>query len=586
MTSTKNPFAHFGLEKSILSAISDLGYESATPVQEQGIPILLNGEDLLAQAQTGTGKTATFALPILSSLDFTVRTPQAMIIVPTRELAIQVAEAFQGYAKHVKGFLVAPIYGGQDFGIQLRSIKRGAQVIVGTPGRLMDHLRRKTLPLDALKTVVLDEADEMLKMGFVDDVEWILGQIEHPHQTALFSATLPASIQKIAQRYLKDAKKIQIKANVDAVETIEQCYVTVSNRNQKLDVLTRLLEVEENQAVIIFTRTKNESTELAERLQARGYGAAALNGDMSQAAREKTINRLKKGDLDILIATDVAARGIDVERVTHVINYDIPYDVESYVHRIGRTGRAGRSGKAILFVTPREMRLFNDIERYTKKPIKRIEPPSLKVIREKRVAQLNEKIMAAIREKEKQIAPYIEIVMGLAEKESCTAQDIAAALMFLNEEEVAAPDSFSASSSSEGSRDRNRDRGDRGRGDRGRNDRGDRRDRGGDRRPEGRPEGFARKKFGSSSGSSNRKGAPNDAHKSAGFVRSERPERSERTEKNGNYARPERTEKSASYAPRGERPERSERNDRGDRSASKPAFPKDDKPRRERAWKK
>lgn len=433
MSSTKNAFAHFGLEKSIVLALSDLGYEKATPIQEQGIPVLLNGEDLLAQAQTGTGKTATFALPILSQLDHSLRAPQALILAPTRELAIQVAEAFQSYAKHIKNFSVTPIYGGQDFGTQLRSLKRGSQVIVGTPGRLMDHMRRRTLPLDALKTVVLDEADEMLKMGFVDDVEWILNQLTQPHQTALFSATLSPSIQKIAQRYLKNAKKIHIKSQTNTVEAIEQCYVTVSNRHQKLDVLTRFLEIEDNQAVIIFTRTKTESTELAEKLQARGHSAAALNGDMSQQAREKTINRLKKGDLDILIATDVAARGIDVERVSHVINYDIPYDVDAYVHRIGRTGRAGRAGKAILFVTPREMHLFKDIERHINKSIKRIDPPSLKVILEKRASQLTEKIMAVIRQSEKPLAPYVEMITTLTEKESLSAKEVAAALLYLHE---------------------------------------------------------------------------------------------------------------------------------------------------------
>ncbi|OGT41706.1 MAG: hypothetical protein A3F13_03005 [Gammaproteobacteria bacterium RIFCSPHIGHO2_12_FULL_40_19] len=470
MSLTKNAFAHFGLEKSILSALSDLGYERATPIQEQGIPILLNGEDLLAQAQTGTGKTATFALPILSRLDHAVRAPQALILVPTRELAIQVAEAFQSYAKQMKGFSVTPIYGGQDFNTQLRSLKRGSQVIVGTPGRLMDHMRRKTLPLNALKAVVLDEADEMLKMGFAEDVEWILGQLNAPHQTALFSATLSPSIQKIAQRYLKDAKKIQIKSQTNTVEAIEQCYVSVSNRNQKLDVLTRLLEVEENQAVIIFTRTKTESTELAERLQARGHSAAALNGDMSQGAREKTINRLKKGELDILIATDVAARGIDVDRISHVINYDIPYDVDAYVHRIGRTGRAGRAGKAILFVTPREMRLFSDIERHINKSIKRIEPPSLKVIREKRTAQLSEKVLTVIREKGKQLAPYVEIVMALTEQHALAAKDLAAALMFLSEEQSASGDLPVTDSSAHRGRG---ERSDRGRGSRDR-DRGSR----------------------------------------------------------------------------------------------------------------
>ncbi|EKD77505.1 MAG: hypothetical protein ACD_42C00315G0003 [uncultured bacterium] len=437
-------FSRLGLEKEILSALSDLGYEGATPIQEQGIPILLNGQDLLAQAKTGTGKTATFALPILSRLNHELRAPQALILVPTRELAIQVAEAFQSYAKHVRGFSVTPIYGGQDFGSQLRSLKRGSQVIVGTPGRLMDHMRRKTISLNALKMVVLDEADEMLKMGFIDDVEWILGQLTLPHQTALFSATLSASIQKIAQRYLKDAHKIHIKSHTNTVEATEQCYVTVMNRHQKLEVLTRFLETEENQAVIIFTRTKTESMELAEKLQARGYNAAALNGDMSQAAREKTINRLKKGELDILIATDVAARGIDVERVSHVINYDIPHDVDSYVHRIGRTGRAGRAGKAILFVVPREMRLLKDIEHHIRKSIKRVEPPSVAEIREKRTVLLTKKVSSVIREKGKQLKPYLEIVLNLTETNALSAKDVAAALIYLSEEQQNSATEFSS----------------------------------------------------------------------------------------------------------------------------------------------
>lgn len=530
MSSKINAFAHFGLDKNILNTLSDLGYEKATPVQEQGIPILLNGEDLLAQAQTGTGKTATFALPILSRLNAEVRAPQALVLVPTRELAIQVAEAFQSYAKQIPRFSVTPIYGGQDFNTQLRSLKRGSQVIVGTPGRLMDHMRRKTLPLDALQIVVLDEADEMLKMGFADDVEWILGELKAPHQTALFSATMSPSIQKIAQRYLKDAKKIQIKSQTNTVEAIEQCYITVSNRNQKLDVLTRLLEIEENQAVIIFTRTKTESTELAERLQARGHSAAALNGDMSQGAREKTINRLKKGDLDILIATDVAARGIDVERVTHVINYDIPYDVDAYVHRIGRTGRAGRAGKAILFVTPREMRLFRDIEHHINKSIKRIEPPSLKAIREKRATQLGEKISATMKEKQAQLAPYIEIVMALTDEHACSAKDVAAALMLLSEEQNTTTDNFETTSS-EPERSEKRHYGKRN-----------------EERSAGRFDDKDRPRF--SRGASSSKGAPNRSDRGDRFERSDRP-KFERTEKSD---RAERTDR-----PKFERTERSDR---------------------------
>lgn len=431
----QSSFSALGIDPSILSAVAELGYETATPIQAQGIPVLLHGDDLLAQAQTGTGKTATFALPILSCIDKSIRSPQALVLVPTRELAIQVAEAFHSYAKHVSGFIVTPIYGGQDFRVQLRLIKRGAQVIVGTPGRLMDHLRRGTLSLDSIKTVVLDEADEMLKMGFADDVEWILSQHSQPHQTALFSATMPSSIQKIAQRYLKpDAKKIQIQSQSNTVDAITQSYVTVMNRDQKLAVLTRFLEAEDNEAVIIFTRTKTESLELAEKLQARGYNAAALNGDMSQSSREKTIARLRSGELDMVIATDVAARGIDVERVTHVINYDIPHDVDAYVHRIGRTGRAGREGNAILFVTPREIRLLKDIERHIRRTINRIDPPSLKTIQAKRLSQLSDRVTAAIQNPKNSLSVYIDQVENLIQTHELSPTKIAAALLMLGDQ--------------------------------------------------------------------------------------------------------------------------------------------------------
>ncbi len=451
-------FSRFNLDKKILTALSELGYETATPIQEQGIPVLLNGDDLLAQAQTGTGKTATFALPILSLLNHELKAPQALVLAPTRELAIQVAEAFQSYAKHLKGFSVAPIYGGQDFNTQLRLLKRGSQILVGTPGRLMDHLRRGTLPVDQIKTVVIDEADEMLKMGFVDDVEWILSQLKQPHQTALFSATMPSSIQKISQKYLKDAVKIQIKQQMNAVETIDQSYVNVS-RNQKLDMLTRILEAQDSQGVIVFARTKNDTAELAEKLQARGYGAAALNGDMSQSAREKTIDRLKKGQLDILVATDVAARGIDVERVTHVINYDIPYDVDSYIHRIGRTGRAGREGSAILFVTPREQRLFRDIENHIKKTIKRMDPPSVKEIREKRMTQLKEKILSIVQDDKKELATLVDEIKKITADHDVSAQEIAAALVLMNQQDLSSVEFVSEIASSDYSnRDRKKER--------------------------------------------------------------------------------------------------------------------------------
>ena len=427
--STIDSFNKLGLASNLLSALVELGYEIPTPIQEESIPILMEGYDLMAQAQTGTGKTAAFALPVLSHLDLAMKKPQALVIAPTRELAIQVAEAFQSYAKHLKGFHVIPIYGGQAYQIQLRALKRGVHVIVGTPGRLMDHLRRGTLSIDAIKTVVLDEADEMLKMGFIEDIEWILDQIPHAHQSALFSATIPPSIQKIAKRYLKDARKIYIKPRENTVDATEQFYIRVS-KNQKLDVLTRFLEVEDIQAAIIFARTKNCSAELAEKLQARGHAAAALNGDMNQSLREKVIARIKSGSLDIIVATDVAARGIDVDRITHVINFDIPYDAESYIHRIGRTGRAGRKGKALLFVTPREHRLLNDIERVIHKPIKQIEPPSLKEMNEKRSKQLAEKVINII-EKSKNLGPYREMVESIIEQGDSAPKDIAAALAYL-----------------------------------------------------------------------------------------------------------------------------------------------------------
>lgn len=427
--SSEKSFHHLALSADILSALTDLGYEIPTPVQEQSIPILLEGHDLLAQAQTGTGKTAAFALPSLSRLAIDIKKPQVLVIAPTRELAIQVAEAFQSYAKHIKGFHVIPIYGGQDYQTQLKALKRGAQVIVGTPGRLMDHLRRRSLSLKHLETIILDEADEMLKMGFIDDIEWILEHIPEEHQTALFSATMPPSIQKIAKRYLNKPEKVHIKETTNTVKTIEQLYVQV-NKDKKLDILTRLLEVEDIEAAIIFTRTKNSSDELAQKLCARGHAAAALNGDMNQALRKKVLSQIKSGKLDIIVATDVAARGIDIERVSHVINYDIPHDVESYIHRIGRTGRAGRKGRALLFVTARERRLLNDIERTTKQSIEQIQPPSIAEMSELRNQQLCEKISNIIA-KSKNIKPYQHLIEKIIDEKQHSPEDIAAALAYL-----------------------------------------------------------------------------------------------------------------------------------------------------------
>lgn len=430
-------FSQLELAPAVTQSLAELGYEAPTPIQAQSIPVLLQDQDLLAQAQTGTGKTAAFALPILSKIDLSLKAPQALILAPTRELAIQVAEAFQRYAKHLKGFHVLPIYGGQDYRIQLKALQRGAQVIVGTPGRLMDHLERGKLSGEHIKSVVLDEADEMLRMGFINDVEWILSQIPNQHTTALFSATLPKPIQKIAERYLKDAQRIHIEPKQSTVSNIEQFYC-FATQNQKLEVLTRFLDVEDVQAAIIFTRTKISSDELAEKLQARGFAAAALNGDMNQTNREKVIGQLRRGALDIVIATDVAARGIDVERVSHVINYDIPADVECYIHRIGRTGRAGRQGKAILFVTSRERRLLSDIERTIQKPIQQLEPPTILEMKQNRSRQLAEKIIGIV-EKSQHLDAYREMLENIIATTNCTTHDIAAALLYLQQQDTPLP---------------------------------------------------------------------------------------------------------------------------------------------------
>ena len=372
---SSNEFQTLGISAPVLKAVQNLGYEQPSPIQAQSIPILLGGKNLLGTAQTGTGKTAAFALPLLSNIDPQQKTPQILVLTPTRELAIQVAEAFQSYAKHIKGFNVLPIYGGADIGGQLRGLKRGAQVVVGTPGRMLDHLKRKSLNLSQVKSLVLDEADEMLRMGFIDDVEMILSKTPAESQRALFSATMPAAIKRVADKYLGDAQQVRIQSKTQTVERIKQQYITVK-AHQKMDALTRVLEVEQFDGMIIFVRTKSSTVDIADRLQARGFSSAALNGDLSQAIRERTIGKLKRGQVDVVVATDVAARGLDVERISHVINFDIPYDNESYVHRIGRTGRAGREGNAILFITPKETRLLRSIEKTTKSTIAPLTMPS------------------------------------------------------------------------------------------------------------------------------------------------------------------------------------------------------------------
>jgi len=430
---TTPSFQELALSEPVLQALQTVGYETPSPIQAQIIPYVMAGRDVLGQAQTGTGKTAAFALPILTKIDLTQKDPQALVLAPTRELAIQVAEAFQSYAANIKGFHVLPIYGGQDYTVQLRQLNRGAHVIVGTPGRVMDHMRRGTLKLDQLKTLVLDEADEMLRMGFIDDVEWILEQTPSSRQTALFSATMPAEIRKIAQRYLNNPEQVTVKFKTSTAENIRQRYLFVSG-SHKMDALTRILEAENFDGMIIFVRTKTATIEVAERLEARGFSASAINGDMSQALRERAIDNLKSGKLDVLIATDVAARGLDVDRITHVVNYDIPYDTESYVHRIGRTGRAGRTGDAILFVSPREKRLLSNIEQATKQKVAEMQLPSTEFINNARITRFKQRITDTLAAEE--LSFYNQLINQYQVEHDIPAIDIAAALAKLLQGDV------------------------------------------------------------------------------------------------------------------------------------------------------
>jgi ATP-dependent RNA helicase DeaD len=422
-------FAGLNLPKPLLKALEGLGYESPSPIQAQAIPLLLDGKDLLGHAPTGTGKTAAFALPLLARLDLKASAVQILTLTPTRELAIQVAEAFQSYAAHLRDFHVLPVYGGQEYHGQIKALRRGVHVIVGTPGRVTDHIKRGTLKLDQITGLVLDEADEMLRMGFIDDVEWILEQTPSTRQTALFSATMPKEIERIARKHLRDPQQVSIKSRTATAETIRQRAWIVSGTN-KLDALTRILEVEDFDAILIFVRTRSSTTELADRLSARGYTATALNGDMPQKLREQTVNRLKARQIDILIATDVAARGLDVDRISHVINYDIPYDTESYIHRIGRTGRAGRTGEAILFAAPRERRMLKAIEKATRKSIEPLELPSIDQVNAKRVDLFKQRVISRIAEGN---LDFMRDLIGQLQQESeVSAQDIAAALAHLS----------------------------------------------------------------------------------------------------------------------------------------------------------
>jgi len=424
-TDTVTAFSQLALTNPILKALEEVGYETPSPIQAATIPLLLDGRDVLGQAQTGTGKTAAFALPILSGLELTQKDPQVLVLAPTRELAIQVAEAFQKYARHLKGFHVLPVYGGQDYRTQLHALKRGVHVVVGTPGRVMDHMRRGTLKLDKLDTLVLDEADEMLRMGFIDDVEWILEQSPADRQIALFSATMPQQIRRIATKHLNNPEQITIKTRTTTVETIRQRFWPVSGVH-KLDALTRILEAEPFDAMLIFVRTKTATLELAEKLEARGYDSAALNGDIPQTQRERTVQQLKNGKLDILVATDVAARGLDVERISHVVNYDIPYDTEAYVHRIGRTGRAGRKGDAILFVAPRERRLLGAIEKATRQKIDIMELPSTELINDQRIARFKQRITDTLANEELEL--FTSLIEQYEQEHNVPAQEVAAAL--------------------------------------------------------------------------------------------------------------------------------------------------------------
>ncbi|MDX8377067.1 MAG: DEAD/DEAH box helicase [Mariprofundales bacterium] len=482
-TTTEQGFASLELIPAVLTALSTLGYETPTPIQEQMIPHVLAGKDVIGQAQTGTGKTAAFALPLLSRIDLKVSKIQVLVLAPTRELAIQVAEAFHSYAGQMRGFHVLPVYGGQNYSLQLRQLARGVHVVVGTPGRVIDHIKRGTLKLDGLQTLVLDEADEMLRMGFIDDVEWILEQTPDSRQIALFSATMPREIRNIARKHLNKPEEVAIRVRTSTAETIRQRFWMVSGFH-KLDALTRILEAETIDGVIIFVRTKVSTMELAEKLEARGYSCAALNGDLVQSQREQTIEQLKSGKLDILVATDVAARGLDVERISHVINYDIPYDPEAYVHRIGRTGRAGRTGEAILFVSPREKRMLHSIERATRQKISMMSMPSTEAINNKRIAKFKQTITDILANDD--TAFYMELLEQYRQEHDVPALEIAAALAKISQGEN---ELLLTELERRPRRDRD-DRGNRGdRGDRGnRHDRHDRKFNKGNRRGNSEPE--------------------------------------------------------------------------------------------------
>ncbi|MCX5942915.1 MAG: DEAD/DEAH box helicase [Cyanobacteria bacterium] len=480
----ENGFANFGFAPELLQALVDIGYQEPSPIQKAAIPELLLGRDLVGQAQTGTGKTAAFALPLLTAIDPNQRTPQVLVLAPTRELAIQVAEAFNTFAAKMPHLRVLPVYGGADFRDQIARLKRGVQVVVGTPGRVMDHMRQGTLDLSGLRTLVLDEADEMLRMGFIDDVEWVLSQLPEKRQVVLFSATMPPEIRRISRQYLNDPAEITIRQKGDDASRIRQRYLTV-NAPQKLEALSRVLEAETKEGVIIFARTKAITVAVAESLEAKGYDVAVLNGDVAQSQRERTIDRLKSGQVSVLVATDVAARGLDVERITLVVNYDIPFDSEAYVHRIGRTGRAGRTGDAILFLTPRERRFLGGLERAVGRPIEPMEVPSNATINQHRLDLLRLKLTTALNPGEdsrrEELALLAEILQRVSQEQEATPDQLALAALRLAVGDapllVQGDENWMRQQAPMGRNDRGNDRGERGY-ERG----GDRRDRGGEPR--------------------------------------------------------------------------------------------------------
>lgn len=483
MAEFETTFADLGLKAPILEALNDLGYEKPSPIQAECIPHLLSGRDVLGMAQTGSGKTAAFSLPLLNNIDPDLRAPQILVLAPTRELAVQVAEAMTEFSKHMRGVNVVALYGGQRYDVQLRALRQGPQIVVGTPGRLLDHLKRGTLDLSKLSGLVLDEADEMLRMGFIEDVETIMAQIPEGHQTALFSATMPEAIRRITKRFMKDPQEVRIQSSVTTRPDISQSYWSVYGM-RKNEALVRFLEAEDFDAAIIFVRTKNATLEVAEALERNGYNSAALNGDMNQALREQTLERLKDGRLDILIATDVAARGLDVERISLVVNYDIPMDSESYVHRIGRTGRAGRAGRALLFVENRERRLLRNIERTMKLTIPEAELPNAELLGKRRLEKFAAKVQQQLESSDlDQYRALLSQIQPTAEGEELDMETLAAALLKMAQGErtlIVPPDAPMRPKREFRDRDdrfeRRGDRNDRG-------PRGDRPERGGEDRP-------------------------------------------------------------------------------------------------------